>query len=232
MKKAFVICALAVIAACSPKKEHNMIVQGQIKGLKKGTLYLQKIVDTALVSVDSISLLGKSDFILTDMIDSPEVYYLTFDGNTTQKSILVFGEEGTITVTDELEKFGIAPKIEGSKNQELLDKYNDMRQQFNHRNLDLLKLNFEAQKEGNKEKMDSIALASETLIKRQYLYATNYALINKEYEVAPYLALTELSNAHIKLLDTINVSLSEKIKNSLYGKKLDKFITEIKETEK
>ena len=70
-----------------------MIVQGQIKGLKKGTLYLQKMKDTLLVSVDSVALLGKDTFTLTDNVDSPVLYYLTFDGNTTDKRILFFGEK-------------------------------------------------------------------------------------------------------------------------------------------
>ena len=83
-----------------------MIVQGQIKGLKKGTLYLQKMADTVLVSVDSIALNGSDTFTLTDNVASPVLYYLTFDGNTTDKRILFFGEQGIITINDEIDQFG------------------------------------------------------------------------------------------------------------------------------
>ena len=51
-----------------------MIIQGQIKGLKKGTLYLQKMKDTILVSVDSVQINGDGNFILSDEVESPEVY--------------------------------------------------------------------------------------------------------------------------------------------------------------
>ena len=51
----------------------------------------------------------------------------------------------------------------------------------------------------------------------------NFALIKKDNHVAPYLALTELVNANVKWLDTIN--------KSLYGKKLDKFVSDIKKAE-
>ena len=55
MRKITLICLLLIVAACSSKKDGNMIVQGKIKGLKKGTLYLQKMNDSILVSVDSIA---------------------------------------------------------------------------------------------------------------------------------------------------------------------------------
>ena len=77
-----------------------MIVTGQIKGLKKGKLYLQKMKDTLLVTVDSIALIGTESFELKDFVDSPVLYYLTFDANNAEKSILFFGEKGTITIND------------------------------------------------------------------------------------------------------------------------------------
>ena len=112
MKKIIILIAVTILmTACSSKKEGNMIVKGQIKGLKKGTLYLQKMKDTLLVSVDSIDLLGNDKFILTDDVTSPELYYLTFDGNTTNKRILFFGEKGIITINDKVTQFGFNPKI-------------------------------------------------------------------------------------------------------------------------
>jgi hypothetical protein len=40
-----------------------------------------------------------------------------------------------------------------------------------------------------------------------------------------------LADANIKLLDTINKSLSDKIKNSRYGKELNSFVERIKLSE-
>ena len=50
--------------------------------------------------------------------------------------------------------------------------------------------------------------------------------------VAPYLALTEIYDAKINLLDTINNSLTPEIKASKYGKKLQEFIDKVKDSEK
>jgi len=221
-----------IISCSSDKKNGNMLVKGQIKGLRKGTLYLQKMKDSVLVSVDSTTLKGTENFVLSDHIETPEMYYVTFDGNTSDKRILFFGEKGTITITDELEHFGIHPKIEGSKNQEILDKFYQTDKRFKDAQLDLIKDDFEARKNKDEQKMNKLAEDAKKLTRRRYLYTANFALNNADTEVAPYLALTELYNANIKLLDTINNSLSDKVKTSKYGKKLANFVAKIKKTEK
>jgi len=233
MKHIFYTLFIAfLIFSCASEKTGNLTVNGQIKGLRKGTLYLQKMNDTLLVSVDSIQLLGKDTFILKDDIDSPQMYYLTFDGNTTQKSIMFFAEEGTITINDHLEKFGINPKVSGSKNQEILQKFYDIDRRFKNQSLDFIKEKFDASKANNQELVNQIEEKAKKILRKRYLFAVNYAISNTDSEVAPYIALTELFNANVTYLDTINNSLTEKVKNSLYGKRLQKFIAEIKISEK
>lgn len=229
MKKIIALLALSImIASCSSKKEGNMIVQGKIKGLKKGTLYLQKMKDTLLVSVDSITLYAQEDFVLTDNVDSPSAYFLTFKGNNTNRNILFFGEKGTINIEDKLEYFGFDPKITGSKNQEVFDNFNKINNRFKNQNLDFIKKNFDYNKNGYTDSLKILEKNYKRFIKRKYLYTTNFAINNKDFEVAPYLALTEIPNASLKLLDTINISLSDKVKKSFYGKKLDQYITDLK----
>ena len=222
-----------MIAACSaPKKEGNMLVKGQIKGLKKGKLYLQKIEnDTILKTIDSVMILGNDQFALSANITEPEMYYLTFDGNTTNKYITFFADKGTITITDDVKSFGLNPTITGSKNQDILNEYTKIARRFNNQNLDLIQKKFLAQKAKKKDSIDIINNQHKNLLRRRYLVTVNYALNNKDNHVAPYLALTELVNANVKWLDTINNSLSTEVKNSLYGKKLSTFIANIKKTE-
>ena len=233
MKKIIAIVALSILViACNSKKEGNMIVQGTIKGLKKGTLYLQKMQDTVLVSVDSITLLGNDKFTLTDNVDSPVLYYLTFDGNTTDKRILFFGEEGTITVNDKVEKFGVTPEISGSKNQAILDKYNKIKRKFQYERLEFIKKDFEAKKANDQEQVAQLEKDYKTLAKRRVLFTTNFAITNADTEVAPYIALTEMYDASLKMLDTVNNSLSDKVKASNYGKRFQKYLKNIKIKEK
>lgn len=232
MKKIIALVAIASIAfACSSKKEGNMVVKGQIKGLKKGTLYLQKMKDTLLVSVDSMALLGDDKFILTDNVESPVMYYLTFDGNTTDKHIMFFGEEGEITINDNVEEFGFKPEIIGLKNQEVMNKFREIDRKFVDQRLDFIKRDVEARQAKDEALVQQLETDYKKMMRRRFLFTTNFAIANADTEAAPYIALSELYDANIQLLDTINNSLTDKVKNSDYGKRLQKFVADIKAKE-
>ena len=231
MKKILVIGLLLLIVACSKEKElGNMVVQGKIKGIKKGTLYLKKMRDTLIVSVDSIRLFGKDSFTLSDNITSPEMYFLSLDQN--QSTLSFFGEEGIITINDQVEKFGVSPVIEGSINQKILESYKEVAKKFQGKQLDLLAANMQAQKDRDLETSQSLRKKAEKQNLKKYIYTINFALNNVDTEAAAYITLTELVNANVKYLDSINNSLTEKVQQSLYGKKLAEFVANIKETEK
>ena len=51
-----------------------MVVSGTVKGLKKGTLYLQHIPDSTLVTIDSIEIDGSGNFKFDTKNESPEVF--------------------------------------------------------------------------------------------------------------------------------------------------------------
>jgi hypothetical protein len=233
MKKYSTLLVLSIlILSCSSKKEGNMIVQGQIKGLKKGKLYLQKMKDTVLISVDSVALLGKDTFKLTDNVDSPVLYYLTFDGNTTDKRILFFGEKGIITINDNVEKFGYNPEISGSKNQEVLSQYNLVSKKFQNQRLEFIKKDFDAKRANDKGLVEKLEKDYKRMVRRRVLYTTNFALTNSDSEVAPYIALTEMYDASLQMLDTVNNSLSPRVKDSDYGKRFQEYLNNIKANEK
>ncbi|WP_456461975.1 DUF4369 domain-containing protein [Lutibacter sp.] len=225
------IVIISLLISCGESKKGSLTVKGNIRDLKKGTVYLQKFKDTLLVSVDSVQLNGDSNFILVDDIETPEIYYVTLNKNANRK-IPFFGEKGEITITSKLDKFQTAAKISGSLNQELLDEYNAMAKKFSGKQLDLVKEKFEAQKNNDTTLLSKIEKEETSLIRRKYYYTTNFAVNNAKFEVAPYIALTELYYANIKLLDTVNNSLSKKVKASKYGKELNEFIKGIKKNEK
>ena len=231
MKKIIVFIIVSIVVfACTKEKKNTMLVHGEIKNLKKGVLYLQKIKDTLLITVDSIFLDGVNTFTLTDEVESPEIYYLTLD-RSPSRQISFFGEKGTITINTKLDKFLLGATINGLTNQQLLDEYYEMKNKFSGKRLDLIKADFDAKKSEDSLIIDSIQSQINNLIKRKYFYTANFAVIHSDNEIAPYLALTELYDANIALLDTVNNSLSPKIRDSKYGKKLESFITEIKSKE-
>ena len=152
MKKvSFLFLVFISIVACS-KKESNLLVKGNIEGLKKGTLYLQKIDDTLLVNVDSVEISGDANFILEDYISSPQMMYLTLDkvdNEEYDERIEFFAEEGEVIINTTLKNFQTDAKVTGSANQEKLQEYREMIKKFNDRNLELIQQNFEAQRDEN-----------------------------------------------------------------------------------
>ena len=226
------VLIIALAFSCGKSAKGNMIVKGEISGLKKGTLYLQKLIDTTLITVDSIQLFGKNSFELSDNVSSPEVYYLTYNGGPESKKILFFGEAGAISINDNIEEFGFKPVISGSKSQEILNKFNETNQKFKLQRLDFIKKDIEARAINNDLAVDSLEKAYKNFVRKRFLYTTNFAIANKDSEVAPYIAISELFDANLYLLDTVNNSLTDKVKSSTYGKHLQRYIDDIKASDK
>ncbi len=219
---------------CSSPKKGNVTIIGNIKGLKKGTIYLQKIQDTVLVNIDSIVIEGNSEFMFTSEIEEPEIHYIYLDkddGAQYNDRIDFFAEPGEIMITTSLNDFENDIKITGGKNQMKFLEYKKILKRFNERNLRLIKEDFEASKQKDEEKLMENDEAYKRLVRQKYLYTINFAVNNRKLEVAPYITLNEVYDANIKFLDTIAKSLSPKVKKSLYGKQLIKYIKDRKAKE-
>ena len=78
------------------------------------------------------------------------------------------------------------------------------------------------------DEVNKIEEEQKAILKRKYLYTTNFAVNHADYEVAPYVALAEIYDINMKYLDTIQKSMTPKVSKSLYGKKLIDFIAERK----
>jgi len=84
MKKLVVLALVLTATFCSSPVKKNMMVNGKIDGLRKGMLYLQKMEDTLLISVDSIEIKGDDNFTLGDDIESPELSSAKIEGSENQ----------------------------------------------------------------------------------------------------------------------------------------------------
>ena len=222
------VAIFATLSSCSDTPK-DMLVNISVKGLKKGTVYLQKIEDSLIVNVDSIFVNTETPFSLEANIESPELFYLFLDRksyNPNDDRILFFGEKGTITIETSLENYFLGAKITGSASQDILNEYQAMKKQFQNKRLELFQTYFEAEKANNKDTLVILSKASQNLEKRQLLYTINYAISNADSEVAPYLAITDFPASATSFLDTLQKSLSPKVKASKYGKMLEEYLSE------
>lgn len=232
MKKILSLVALGIIltaSSCQSDKE-NLFITGHIEGLKKGKLYLQKIGDSSLVNVDSVGVSGSSDFQFNTYIDEPQLMFIELErnnGDNYPELINFFAEPGEIKLTTTLKNYGMDLEVVSNfENQKKLEEYKQIIKQFNSQRLDLIEANFEASKTQNEEKIDSLNRRFNSILKRKYLYTVNFALNNKDLEIAPYVILSEAFDANIKYLDTVYTSLEKPIQKSKYGRQLKDLLEE------
>ena len=232
MKKSiFTIIILIILASCNNKSETNLQITGNIKGLQKGTLYLKKLGDSTFITIDSMKIDGKSEFESNIDLKSPEMLYLFLDRgktNSGDNNLMFFAEPGKINIATDLDYFYSKAVITGSKNNELYETYKKISSKYNEQQLELTVAKINALKNKQTDMIASIEEKSNAILKRKYLYAINFAITNKEYEVSPYIALSEINNATIKYLDTIQKSMSPKVAKSRYGLLLTKYVEERK----
>ncbi|MEN9929410.1 MAG: hypothetical protein RLZZ231_1331 [Bacteroidota bacterium] len=229
------IAALLLVACAENKSDKNLQITGYIKGFTKGKLYIQKIKDSSLVALDTIDVNGDSHFTSDIDIQSPEMLYLFIDrgvSNSVDNNLLFFAEPGKINIETSLRYFTSDAKITGSKNHELYEEYKYVTSKYVDKDLDLLGKKFKAYKDKNEVLVNTINKKQEDILKSKYLYATNFAVNHSDYEIAPYIALSEIYDINMKYLDTIDKSMTPSVSKSLYGQKLKTLIKERKASEK
>jgi len=220
--------AVLLVTACQ-KEEPNLTVTGKVTGLKKGTLYLERLQDSILVPIDSMLVNGEPEFVLQTSIDEPEVLYLSLKAtNKDNERIAFFANEGTTTIHTTLKRFIYDAKIEGGPEQSLWNTYNEMIANFNDENLDLIKAGLENAQDSIY--LDSIEVLRQRNYRMRYQYTINYAKTHNSSNLAPYLLLREVSDANLSYLDTVYNSLSEEVVASKYGVALKEFIESRKTT--
>lgn len=223
-----------LLFGCANNNSDQMNISGTVKGLKKGTLYLQKFEDTLLVTVDSAIVDGNSNFKFTEDVKSPELYYLYIqlkDASLQDDRIAFFAENGNLTIATNLQNFGNAATISGSKNDSLLRVYNKLKQRYVTKNLEIIEQKLNVKNKGKEFVISDLDKKQQNLLSNKYLTTVNFALNHKDYEIAPYLMLYEVYDVNVKYLDTVYRALDVKIKDSKYGKELESYIKIRKEND-
>ncbi|GAK95057.1 hypothetical protein JCM19298_833 [Nonlabens ulvanivorans] len=208
MKNIFIVLiTLFILTSCSEEKRGNMIVNGTVDGLKIGKLYLQQLQDTTLVNVDSVIVDGEAPFQMSVTIDEPQLMYLYLDkkdGTIYDDRLTFFAEDTIITINTSLDKFETGAVVSGSKNQELYNEFNDINKQLSERYTDLFKRSMNLSQADVRDQVSINALSNDINkhLKRKVGYALNFAMRNKDYEIAPFILLKEGYEANPVYLDS------------------------------
>lgn len=220
MKK-YLLIFIIIISSCSPN--NNFQLNGNIKGLKKGTVILTKSIKGAEVTLDSINLNGTSKFTLGSYLNEPEVLKIKLtQSGIHNDEIEFFADKGITNFKTNLKRFSYESNFDGSDQQKKLDDFKTMLTRFKEENLNLIKNQIEFS--GNQEKLNIINGELINLKKREMYFIINFSINNSDSEISPYIAGKFLNDANQKYLDTIYNSLSKNIKESKYGVLLEGII--------
>ena len=228
MKRFYFAGALALLlAACSGDSSRELIVEGRVKGLKKGTLYLQQVQDSSLVTLDSMPVGDEGEFRLKGEIDDPDLFYLYLnkaDNNEMNDRIVFFAAPGVVKINTRWNAFEGDAEIEGTELQEQYREYRRTQSRYHVQELEVVRAMAGLSLPQDSTALDSLQTVSDRIVLRSYLYALNFALNNKNSYLAPYVAYTEVSDANPKYLDSIYKALDPKVAESKYGKKLKELL--------
>ena len=222
MKYVFILFIAAILLTCS-NQEKNFNLSGSIKGLKKGTVYLEVFNDSNFIKVDSFKVYNSPDFKLNCNLEYPNLLRLRLNKNKkVQYTSDFFSTNGETFLNTSLKNFNKDIVITGSEQTKLYQEYQEMIRSFNSKNLDLIVEGFNAQKSNDTALANEISKKQQGLLKRKILFALNFGVNHNDSEVAPFIAVTDLPEVKSPLIDSLYNNLTARIKDSYYGKKLKK----------
>ena len=202
--------------ACDAKD--NLIIKGNIYGLKKSKLYLYDIEKNTFV--DSTFVKNEA-FELKSNIDEPFELKIILDSKNSENSYTFFTEPTEVLFSSSKDKFEFNGKIENSvlaKEQEMI---NVQLRKFEEIKLNLLSQQIKFSADNEKAKYDSINKEREKIEIKKTLFIVNYCLNHPEKYTSAFIAYKYRGIINKQYLRKIYNNFSEKIKSSYYSKKLE-----------
>jgi peroxiredoxin len=227
MRSYFLILLSAIIfLSCSSKKEQYSI-NGNVVGVDKGAIYLQKFDSEKWVSFDSTSL-DKGNFTFAGTIKLPEMWQIVMD----EKKVVVpvFVENSQIDVSifpDSLDK----SIVKGSASQDKYQQYITSRELIDQKMEEAYNEWKKAKEAGDKITMnraDSISTVLDGEMKKLLL---DFVEKNNATVVSPYLVTRNSWQFELPDLEKIISGLDTSINNSVYTQRLKNRIEILKNVE-
>jgi hypothetical protein len=216
------LSALALLASCNSTSK-NTEVTITIDGLKKGTVYLQKITDAGLINLDSVESNGKETLSMGLNLSHPELIYAYLDkadGSTFNDRLAFFAEPGEIQISTSLTNFENDVVIKAGEEHAAFKNIQEMLNRFTKKDFELMQL-AQSDRVNDERFVDSIVNQSNSNNLKRYQFIANYALTNPNKYVSAYLVTSEGEELNPKWKDSIFNNFSEAIKKSSYGQLLN-----------
>jgi len=221
MKYLTTVMIMVLLAGTGCRKETSLParrVEGEISGLKKGSLRLGVLRNGKPRFIDSIEIKGEGKFLFDLKTIPPQMMILQLREKPSDYALFFAGDSVTQVYTS-LQKFGTDIRVKGDTNTRLWVDYYRMIRRFNDKELELIRDKWEASRSKDTAAAHKLEKELTGLQKRRKLYALNFALTHADLPVGAYAAYTEFY-ANPVILDTVYKSLSPAVKKSYYGKEI------------
>jgi hypothetical protein len=205
---------LMLLLSCSTASTKNSTIEVTIAGLKKGKIYLEQVVDSTLIVLDSVRVSREETHILTLDLEHPEFLILRLDKedfNSFNDRISFFADPGKTSIKTSLDGFEKDAIIVSGPHQKEFENISKMLSDFDIKSL---------QEYLFPDRQDSLIRVAQRNEIRRYQYLVNYALANTDNYLTPFVIVEQGDFLQQKWKDSIYNLLSDDIKSSTYGKQL------------
>ena len=212
-----IIIFLIILTSCSSEKE-NLIIEGEISGVKNSKIYLSSADKEEIL--DSVNIIN-GKFTLKTYVDSTKEMSMILGDKNSENKFDFISEPTHILFKSSKDKFVFNGKIQNSK---LYIDYKNLKNQinrFDEKDLEMLAEQIEISVKGNPNKYDSINEQRLKLNQRKILFIVNYAMSNKTSPLSAFISYKYRNSISDDYLKKIFENLSDEIKGSYYGAKLN-----------
>jgi len=212
-----IIIFLIILTSCSSEKE-NLIIEGEISGVKNSKIYLSYADEEEIL--DSVNIIN-GKFTLKTYVDSTKEMSMILGDKNSENKFDFISEPAHILFNSSKDKFEFNGKIKNSK---LYIDYKNLKNQinrFDEKDLEMLAEQIEISVKGNPNKYDSINQQRLKLNQRKILFIVNYAMSNKTSPLSAFISFEYRHSISDDYLKKIFENLSDEIKGSYYGVKLN-----------
>ena len=212
-----IIIFLIILTSCSTEKK-NLIIEGKINGVKNSKIYLSSVEEGKII--DSINIIDGKFTLKTYMDASKEMSLILGDKNSENKFDFIT-EPAHILFISSKDKFVYNGKIQNSN---LYSNYKNLENrinQFDEKDIEMLAEQIEISIKGDQNKYDYINEQRLKLNQKKILFIVNYAMSNPSNLLSAFISYKYRENINKKYLEKIYENLSDEVKDSYYGNKLN-----------
>lgn len=213
MRKIFLLLTVTVIlVSCGGKNKNQFTINGNVKGIDSGMVYLQKTEAGTWTKLDSTNI-TEGKFTFKGNVATPEMWYLTFKGNQLNFPFFVENSEINLTVyADSIDK----SVVKGSETFTVYKNYLGQADVLNKK-MDEIYTEYKKAREVNDTAlMNKLDATSTELDKEMKKLIVDFAKANNKSVVAPYLIIRNSWQFELPELEEISATFDTSLNASGY----------------